>query len=291
MPGASAAAPPEETMALRTFRIRGDLGHYNVLARRYETARAGIPLLEPYPTLDELVSTLSNNKRVDKVTRSHILAALVARIQAGASPDLWSAVVLDAFRGMLGTLLKGLKGVEPEEASAIVAKGFCEALRGVRPERDPDFFAASVRQETRRAVFRSLKRGRSDALWKAPEEAAPPSDAPRKRRRDKPAPPEVHSWFEPPPEVDVEDLADTRSLPAVEPVVTSRTLASRGISNEHLLLAHGVRGGLRRLAEHLFPHVDEHQREAVYRFLLRRARSLSRQASGQTSGSGNAGEG
>src|SRR5580700_2873452 len=137
-------------MALRTFRIRADRGHYAVLARRYKTERLGFAALAPYPTLDDLVSTLSGPDLADIVTRSRLLAALVARIQAGSSPALWSSVVLDAFRGMLGRLIRELKGVEPDEAPSLVAACFSEALLRVQPERDPDRFALSVRQKTRR---------------------------------------------------------------------------------------------------------------------------------------------
>jgi hypothetical protein len=257
-------------MALKTFRIRADRRHYAVLARRYETERAGVSFLEPYPTLDELVSKLAGGDRGDFVTRSRLLAALVARIQAGSSPELWSAIVLDAFRGMLGKLIRKLKGVDPEEAPSLVAACFTEVLRRVRPERDPDRFALSIRQETRRLVFRRAKPGRADAV-------------PRPVEDD-------FSWFDPPPEVDVDDLAEPRSVP-VEPHLTAGALASRGVRNEHLLVAHGVRGGLRRLAVHLFPDADAREREAIYRVLLRRARSLSTQAGGRTGGPENAGEG
>jgi hypothetical protein len=246
-------------MALPTFRIQADRRHYAVLARRYETERAGLPFLEPYPTLDELVAKLSCRDPEDFVTRSRLLVELVTRIHAGSSPALWSAIVLDAFRGMLGRLLRKLKGVDPEEAPSLVAAGFTEALRQVRPERNPDRLALDLRQETRRMVFRRARRGRNDAF-------------------PRPPPDEDFSWFDPPPEVDVDDIADPRSLPAVEPVLTAGALASRGVRSEHLLAAHGVRGGLRRLTEHLFPDADARERETIYRRLLRRARFLSAQA-------------
>jgi hypothetical protein len=252
-------------MALRTFRIRADRRHYAILARRYQAERVGLAFLEPYPTLDDLVATLSGKERADFATRSRLVAAVVARIQAGSNPALWSAIVLDAFRGMLGKLIRKLKGVDPEEAPSIVAEGFAEALRRVKPERDPDLFALSLRQEARRLVFRRVRRGRMDAFPKPP----PP-----------PKPKDKFSWFDPPPEVDVDDLADPSSLPAVAPKLTTGALAARGVSSEDLLLAHGVRGGLRRLAKHLFPDADAREHDAIYRVLLRRARALSTPADG-----------
>jgi hypothetical protein len=237
-----------------TFRIRADHGHFRVLARRYAAERTALPVLAPYPTLDALVSALSGSERADQLTRCHVLAALVARIQSGASVPLWSAVVLDAFRGMLGRVSRELKGVEPDEASPLVAACFFEALRRVRPERDPDRFAMYVRQETRRLAFRKLRRAENDA-WPVPEE-------------------DDGSWFDGPPEVDVEHIPDPRAYPPPTPKVARRALKACGIGNAELLAAHSLRGGLRRLAKYLFPH-DARQREAVYRVLLRRARSIA----------------
>ena len=242
-------------MALRTFRIRADRRHYAVLARRYETERAGLPVLAPYPTLDALIATLSGEARADFVTRSRIVAALVARIQAGASAPLWSAVVLDAFRGMLGRLVRELKGVDRDEAPSLVGMSFAETLRRVRPERNPDCFALSVRQETRRILFRKLRRERSDAF-------------PRPARDE-------DSWFDPPPHVDVEDMPDERLLPSVTLAAPSEASGSSSpVRDEHLLAASGVRGGLRVLADHLCPDADAGERETVYRQLRDRLHAL-----------------
>jgi hypothetical protein len=254
---------------MQTYRIRFHLGHYRVLSRRYETERAAVSALAPYPTLDALVSILSGRDRADLPTRSRLLTALVELIQAGPS-SLWSAVVLDAFRGMLGRLARSLKGNDRQEAYALVAASFCEALRRVRPERDPDRFAMYVRQETRRVVFARL--------------SCPPDLKPD-------TPSYEDSRFDEPPAVEIGKVADPLTTAPIEDRLTVWTPEAKRVSDEDLLLAHGVRGGLRRLTKHLFPDVSARNRESIYRQLLRRAQTLAAHPGEPTPGPDKAGQG
>jgi hypothetical protein len=254
---------------MQTYRIRFYRGHYKVLSCRYETERYAVADLAPYPTLDALVSTLSGGDRADLPTRSRLLAALVARIQARPS-SLWSAVVLDAFRGMLGRLARSLKGIDRQEAYALVATCFCEALRRVRPERDPDRFAMYVRQETRRVVFARL--------------SCPPDLKPD-------TPSYEDSRFDEPPAEEIRKVADPLTTAPIEDRLMVWTPEAKRVSDEDLLLAHGVRGGLRRLTKHLFPNVSARNRESIYRQLLRRAQTLAPPPGEPATGSEKAGEG
>ena len=108
----------------------------------------------------------------DLRTRRRLICAVIAEHQAAPGP-LGAAIVLHAFRGMLVHLSKSLRGVDDsDEADAFVAAGLLEALKRVRPERDPDRIGMYVRQETRRAVFAALRRdARARQYSQADEEA------------------------------------------------------------------------------------------------------------------------
>jgi hypothetical protein len=240
-------------MAIRTFRIRADPSAFKALSLRYETEHEGVPALAPYPTLDALVTTLSGRDRADLPRRSHLLAAIAAHSRAAPSP-LWSAVLLDAFRGMLVLLARELQGVERSETPALVGACFCEALARVRPERDPGRFPMYVRQETRRRVFRLLAH---------PERVVGV------------LPPEEEGWWEE-PEVEVERLADPRSTRPIEDWLVVWKPRPVNVTDDDLLRAHAVRGGLRRLARLMLPRANKGRRESVYRRLLQRVERLIR---------------
>jgi hypothetical protein len=224
---------------------------------------------------------------------------IIAQQQAAPCP-LWSALLLHAFRGMLLRLSRSLVGVDDaDDADARVATGLLHALRRVRPERDPERIGMYVRQETRRAVFLALRRdSRARPYWPEEEEDEPPprskatpGEDPADDVEEDARPPgggsrtdDDASSDEPARDpiavarvsrcLDPDALADAESrLPLEDRMVFYRPTAS-GVPDEHLLRAHAVRGGLRRLTDHLFSQASAREREAVYRQLRRRTRKL-----------------
>jgi hypothetical protein len=257
-----------------SFQINNKSLEFLRFARLYPALCADDPVLAAYPALDALLAALDASSGADAPTRKRLICALITKHQI-APATLWSAIALHAFRGMLGRLSKTLVGIDPDEADSLVVCAFAEALTRVRPARDPARIALYVRQETRRVVFAQLER-----------------DA---RARPHGADDEEDEWADPPPDepasddessglatararsrvVDPDTLADPASLVPIEDrlVVGGEPSASQ-VSDEDLMRAHAVRGGLRRLTNCLFEDAPLPQREHVYRQLLRRAQLL-----------------
>jgi DNA-directed RNA polymerase specialized sigma24 family protein len=264
-------------------------------SRLYAARCGAIPALAAYPTLDVLAAALAGPTRADAATRYRLIYVIVAEYQAAPGP-LWSAIALHAFRAMLFTLSRRLVGVDDgHEADALVAAGLLEALRRVRPHRDPDRTAMYVRQETRRAVFAALRRERlARQYW--PEEEEEPSPDGDDTPGEEPPPPEETSFED---DVAFDDdamsdmtprdplaresaqrriepdmLTDPRSVVPVEDRLAVDEPTVHNIPDAYLLRAHAVRGGLRRLAHHFFPDASAREREHVYRQLVVRTRRL-----------------
>lgn len=270
------------------------------LSRLYAVRQPALPALAAYPTLDALVAALAGPTRADEDTRRRLVCAVLVDYQAVPSP-LGPAIALHAFRGMLLRLSKSLHGVDDsDDADARVTVGLLEALRHVHPERDPAGIGLRVRQETRRAVFAVLKR---EALARPPrpgdeeeeeptpraeappgedgaveeeEEARPPDDDPQGNRdaASEEGPRDPMRVKAAARCLDPDALADAESLVPFEDRLVFHNPTAANVPVEHLLRAHGVRGGLRRLTNHLFAHVSERDRENVYRQLWRRTQRL-----------------
>ncbi len=140
-----------------SFQLQKKSVEFVRLSRLYGAFREGDAVLAPYSALAALVDTLDASRRGDPATRARILCTVLTRHRVAPGP-LGSAIVLHAFRGMLGKLSKGLVGIEREDADALVGWALVEALRRVRPDHDPARIAMYVRQETRRVLFAALAR-------------------------------------------------------------------------------------------------------------------------------------
>lgn len=269
--------------------------HFARLSRVYAARRGANPALAACPTLDALVSALHGAGGADPGARCRLICAVIAEHQAEPDP-LWAAIVLHAFRGMLVLLSKSLLGVDDrDEADALVAAALLEALRRVRPERDPDRIGMYVRQETRRVVFAALRRdARARQYWPADEEETScAGEDPSQEQQPQDAPPEGEG----PGDCSDEDTCDeaTRDPLAreaasrhvqpdmLEDPESSTPLEDRlvfyaptvdGVPDEYLLRVHSVRGGLRRLTEHLFAHASASDRRSIHRQLLLRTQRL-----------------
>ena len=140
-----------------SFQLQKKSVEFVRLSRLYGSFRGDDAVLAPYPTLAALLDGLEATRRAGPGTRARFLCAVIARHRVAPGP-LGAAIVLHAFRGMLGKLSKGLVGIEREDADALVAWALVEALRRVRPAHDPARIAMYVRQETRRVLFAALAR-------------------------------------------------------------------------------------------------------------------------------------
>jgi DNA-directed RNA polymerase specialized sigma24 family protein len=266
-------------------RIQNGTVEFVRLSRLYAARRSSHPALVAYATLDALLSALLRKGQVDPASRCRLICAVIAEHQAASSP-LWVAVVLHAFRGMLVRLSRSLVGVDDrDEADALVVVGLVEALGRVRPAHDPDRIGMYVRQETRRAVFRALRR---DALARqyqevdedVPEEAAEPEEE-EARPEDEGDDAGCEEPLRDPLALEramrrraPDALADPESLSPFEDRLLLLRPCVDDIPDETLLRAHAVRGGLRRLTNLLFADASPRQRETLYRQVVRRTRSL-----------------
>lgn len=224
--------------------IQTNTVEYRRLCRLYAARLATHPAFAAYPTLDALASVFHGSGRADLGTRTRLLAVVVAEHRATPDP-LGPAIVLHAFHDMLAGLSRSLLGVESrEEADAVVVSALLEALTRVHPERDPDRLPMYMRQETRRAAFTAVRQNVRGQPPRADGEEDP------------------DAFIDPDSETPIEER-----LALHRPTVTS-------VTDAHLLRASEVRGGLRRLTDHLFEHVTRRERENAYRQLRRRANAL-----------------
>jgi hypothetical protein len=252
------------------FQIQKSSAEFVRLSRLYGPFRGDE--LAPYPTLDALLEALGGSKGADTATRSRVVCAVLARHRAAPGP-LGSAIVLHAFCGMLGRLSRKLVGVDRDDAEALVACSLIEALGRIRPARDPERIAMYVRQETRRVVFAALARD-ARARWYAQDDddegCFASSDDPWALDDDT----EVAAATRRGRRVDLDSIADPASLEPIETRLDLQSPSADRVSDEDLLRAHAVRGGLRRLTRCLFEDASCREREHVYRRLLRRAQLL-----------------
>jgi hypothetical protein len=271
------------------------------LSRFYAARCAAIPALAGYPTLEAVLDALRGppRRRADPGTRRRILCAVIAEHQAAPAP-VWAAILLRAFGGMLVVFSNSLLGVDdPDEADALVAAGLLEGLKRVRPGRDPDRIAMYVRQETRRAVFAALDREKLARQYWSEDDEEEPSHA-EDLRPDGEEPAEQvtpddggfddvafddDSTADMTPRdplereaarrrIEPDMLFDPQSAVPIEDRMTVEPPAADNIHDDQLLRAHAIRGGLRRMTNHLFADASAGERENVYRLLLRRARRL-----------------
>jgi hypothetical protein len=279
------------------FQIHLQSSEYVRISRIYLAQRGDDPALAAHPRLDALLSVLSGPARADVPTRSRLLCAILAKHRAAPNP-LWPAIVMHTLRGMLGRLMKRLVDVDRDEAGALVAAALLEALGRVRLDYEPEFVVMRVWRETRRLLFAQIRRDqRARPYWPVDEDAPPEQDEPsgdEARAEDvaSDGPDSGEGWTsdedDASPEaasaagsgwVDPDTLADPESLVPIEDRLVVWPPTASSVSDELLLRAHAVRGGLRRLTHHVFAHESARHREHLYRQLLRRTRQLvARQA-------------
>jgi hypothetical protein len=124
-----------------------------LLAPTYARLHVEHPALAEYPTLASLLERLTAGPRDD--AKRHLLAALVG-IRRSRPHRLWVAVLLRAFRPMLGKIWKKLYGSDPQERLALLLLSFQWAILHIDPRRDPIRIGMYVRQATWRRVIVAL---------------------------------------------------------------------------------------------------------------------------------------
>lgn len=278
-------------------RIQPGTLEFHRLGRLYAAVADGHPVLGAFPTLGSLLAALAGRGQADPGTRRRLLCAVIAAHQAAPGP-LGGAIVLHAFRGMLIGLSRSLVGAgDADEADARVMAGLLEALPRVRAGHDPDRIGMYVRQETRRAVFRALRRdSRNDECFEIEEESAFADDA-----GDEGAIGDDAGGTEPEDSMgdeacsdepmrdplaldrasrrrDADADADAESLTPLEDRMFFAAPTVEGIPEETLRRAHALRGGLRRLTEHLFEDATPAERRRLYRQVVQRAERLARRS-------------
>jgi len=255
--------------------------------------------LDAYPTLESLLAALVGRDKADPGTRRRLICAGIAEHQTARGP-LGAAIVLHAFRGMLVRLSRSLVGVDDrDEADGLVVAGLLEALGRVRPERDPERIGMYVRQETRRAVFRALRRDARTRQYQDPpdEDETLAREAHEASETDETDETEADgdesradaggddAWCEEPLRDPLaleraarqrvpDAIADLDSFAPIEDRILVALPTVDGIPDETLLMASTVRGGLRRLAHLLFADASPMEQETLYRQVVRRARAL-----------------
>jgi hypothetical protein len=132
-----------------------------LLAPRYEARRFEHPTLASYPSIDSLLAETEprkeGKKQVVSPEGSAILCALLD-LHRRTRDRLWGAVLLRAFQPMMLAVGKKLIGGTRDERDAVLLASFHDAILRVDPARDPLRIAMYVRQETRRGVFRELRK-------------------------------------------------------------------------------------------------------------------------------------
>ncbi len=263
--------------------------------------------LHAYPTLEALLAALVGRDKADPDARRRLICAEIAEHQTARGP-LGAAIVLHAFRGMLVGLSRSLVGVDDrDEADGLVVAGLLEALGRVRPERDPERIGMYVRQETRRAVFAVLRRsartrgapgaargrrdpgaggqrgprGQRDRAGQRGRDRGRRGRIPRGRRRRR----RVVRGAAARPTRTRARLATARPRRDRRPRILrtdrrsgpGRAPTVEGILVETLLMAHAVRGGLRRhrSAHLLFADASPPERRRMYQRIVARARLLA----------------
>jgi hypothetical protein len=238
------------------FQIHNKTVEYPRLCNLYALS-VGDPAFAAYPTLEELLTALSRRGGADPATVAHPVRRpdeAAGFAQPGLVGDRAARVPRHARAAVEPPRRRGAG-----RADALVAWAMLEAMMRVRPWRDPMRIAMYLRQEMRRVLFAQLQREARARRHLAEDE-----------EDDDEASEDATSYDV----VDPDTLADPVSLVPIEERIVVWEPTPGSVSDEDLLRAHAVRGGLRRLTRCLFEHASERHREQVYRQLLRRAQQL-----------------
>jgi len=129
------------------------------LAPRYASLSVEHAPLSAYPTLASLVGRLTdrekNKSRAAQRERSELLAVIIGAYQP-TRDRLWSAILIAAFRPMLGT--KRFYGADPEEREAIFFTALTEVVSKLDVRQRPDQVHAIVWRSAKKALVRKLRR-------------------------------------------------------------------------------------------------------------------------------------
>jgi hypothetical protein len=214
-----------------------------LLEPRYETRRFERPTLASYPSIDSLLAETEprrdGKKQVVSPEGSAILCALID-LHRRTRDRLWGAVLLRAFQPMMLAVGKKLVGGSRDDRASLLLASFHDATLRVDLARDPLRIAMYIRQETRRGVFREL---RKELDWEGMgfgEEADQCSDA---------------VSFEPPPCL---KSASSEGLP--------------GRANGALMSNPLGRGALRNLVRQHYASLSPKEQVKIYRRLQKRRR-------------------
>jgi hypothetical protein len=133
-----------------------------LVGRRYDARRFEHPALASYPAIPSLLAATTPIREGKKWRMTHegarILCALIELHQRTRRERLWVAILLRAFEAMLKAIARKLKGGSRDDQASLLLESFNGALVRVDPQRDPERIAMYVRQHTRRALFRELKK-------------------------------------------------------------------------------------------------------------------------------------
>ncbi len=129
------------------------------LAPRYASLSVEYAQLSAYPTLASLVGRLTdrekNKSRAAQRERSELLSAVIGAYQH-TRDRLWGAILVAAFRPMLGT--KRFYGADPEEREAIFFAALTEVVGKLDVRQRPDQVHAIVWLSAKKALVRKLRR-------------------------------------------------------------------------------------------------------------------------------------
>jgi hypothetical protein len=132
-----------------------------LLGPRYEAQRFDHPLLASHPSIESVLAKTEPRKEGKKQVVSPegaaVLCALVD-LYRRTRDRLWGAVLLRAFQPMMLAVGKKLVGGSRDERAALLLASFHDAILRVDTARDPLRIAMYIRQETRRGVFRELRK-------------------------------------------------------------------------------------------------------------------------------------
>jgi hypothetical protein len=176
-------------MALNAF-FRSVDGELALLTPSYPARRLEHPAFEPYPTIDSLLAAteprVEGKKRYFRPESAAILCALLDRYQQ-TKGRLWGALLVRAFRPMMRHLARRLLGGTADDRESSLLVSFHAATLRVDPRRDPARIAMYVAQETRRGVFRELRRERDwreVGFGRDPDRCVDPATLERPERDD-----------------------------------------------------------------------------------------------------------
>jgi hypothetical protein len=136
-------------------------GELLLLEPRYQIRRFEHPVLASHPSIDSLLAETEPRKEGKKQVVSSEGAAILCALldlHRRTRDRLWGAVLLRAFQPMLLAAGKKLVGGSRDDRASLLLASFHDATLRVDPARDPVRIAMYIRQETRRGVFRELRK-------------------------------------------------------------------------------------------------------------------------------------